>query len=72
MAGGWKLKLEFCFMETTHEPLDLRKWSVIQWKIMDIPARWILIVILFHWALKYADGAKFWGYVRKKDELICV
>jgi hypothetical protein len=25
-------------METTHQPLQLHKWSVVQWKVMDIPA----------------------------------
>jgi hypothetical protein len=38
MAGGWKLKLTFYFMKTTHEPLYLDKWSFVHWKIMGTQA----------------------------------
>jgi hypothetical protein len=41
MAGGWYLKLTFCFMVTTHEPLHLDKRSFVQWKIVDIPTSFI-------------------------------
>jgi hypothetical protein len=34
-------------METTHEPLRLGKWSLVQWKIMDVPTSFIWIIILF-------------------------
>jgi hypothetical protein len=30
MEGGWKLKLIFCFMDTTDEPLQLDKWSLLE------------------------------------------
>jgi hypothetical protein len=30
MADVWKLKFIFCYMETTHEPLHLHKWSLEQ------------------------------------------
>jgi hypothetical protein len=45
MAFGWKLKFTFYFMDSTHEPLHLDKWSLVHWKVMDIPTRFIRIVI---------------------------
>jgi hypothetical protein len=30
MESGLKLKFTFCSMETTHEPLDLDKLSLVQ------------------------------------------
>jgi hypothetical protein len=30
MEGGWKLKFIFSFMETTDEPLQLDKWSLLE------------------------------------------
>jgi hypothetical protein len=41
MEGGWKLKFIFNFMEITHEPVHLEKWSLVQWKIMDMPSKFI-------------------------------
>jgi hypothetical protein len=72
MAGGWKLKFAFCFMETAHEPLHLDKWSLVQWKITDMPTSFIWIVVSFLEAFKYGDGAKFWSYVRTDAEPLCV
>jgi hypothetical protein len=46
-------------METTHEQLHLDKWSSIQWKIMDIPAIFIWIIIFIDRAFQYGEGAKF-------------
>jgi hypothetical protein len=54
-----KVKFMFCFMETTHEPLYLDIWRVVQQKIMDIPMSFIWIINLFDRAFKYGDCAKF-------------
>jgi hypothetical protein len=60
----WKLKLIFYLMETTHEQLHLLldKWSLVQWKIIDIPINCI-------WTIAY--GAKFWGFVGTNAEPLC-
>jgi hypothetical protein len=58
MAAVWMLKLVVCFVETTHEPLHLDKWTLQE--IMAIPTSFIWIVILFDAVFKYGDGAKFW------------
>jgi hypothetical protein len=52
-------------METAHEPLHLPldKWNLVQWKIIHISTSFTVIIIFFDEALKYCDGAKFWGYV---------
>jgi hypothetical protein len=49
IAGGWKLKFTFYFMERTHEPLHLVKWSFVHGKVMDIPTSFIWIFIFFDW-----------------------
>jgi hypothetical protein len=36
--------------------------------IMDIFRSFIVIIIFFHEAFKYGDGAKFWGYVGTNAE----
>jgi hypothetical protein len=41
VEGRWKLELIFSFMEKTHEPLHLSKWSLIS-KVL-----WIYLQILF-------------------------
>jgi hypothetical protein len=63
MAAVWMLKFIVRFVETTHEPLHLDKWTLVQEEIMDIPISFIWIIILFDAVFKYGDGAKFWGYV---------
>jgi hypothetical protein len=63
MAASWMLKFIVCFVEITHEPLHLDKWTWVLWKIMDIPTSFIWIIILFETIFKCDDGAKFWGYV---------
>jgi hypothetical protein len=39
---------------------------------MDIPTRFVLIIILFGQASKYDVYAKFWGYVVANAEPLCV
>jgi hypothetical protein len=56
MAGGWMLKQTYCLMETTHEPLQLDKRNVVQWKIMRIPKSFIWINLFFNRPFKYGDG----------------
>jgi hypothetical protein len=58
-------------MEIAHEPLHLDNWSLLQWKIKDIPTSFIWIIILFNNAFKYGDGATYWYYVRTTAELFC-
>jgi hypothetical protein len=42
ITGGWKLTFSFYFMNRTHEPLHLDKWSfVVYWKIMNITTSFI-------------------------------
>jgi hypothetical protein len=59
MAGGWLLKLKFCFIAATHEPLHLDKRGFIQWKIVDILTSFIWIIISFNRPFGYADGGIF-------------
>jgi hypothetical protein len=56
IVGGWYLKLTVCFMATTHEPLYFDKRRFLQWKIVDIPTSFILILIFFNEPLEYGDG----------------
>jgi hypothetical protein len=57
MADGWKLKLTFRFMQTSHEPLHLQEWRrLVQKKIVGIHKSFISIVILFDVTFKYVDG----------------
>jgi hypothetical protein len=72
MAAVWMLKFIVCSVETTHEPLHLDKWTLVQQEIMDIPISFIWIIILFDAGFKYGDGAKFWGYVVMNAEPLCV
>jgi hypothetical protein len=53
------------FMEATHKPLHLEKWSSVQWNIMNVPTSFIWIIILFDKALEYGDYSKLWGCVGK-------
>jgi hypothetical protein len=69
MAASWMLQFIVCFVETTHEPLHLDKWTFVLQKIMDMPTSLILIIILFEAVFKYDDGAKFWGYVGKLNNV---
>jgi hypothetical protein len=46
-------------METTHELLHLDKWSLLQWKIVDITASFIWIIIFFNGPFEYGDGRIF-------------
>jgi hypothetical protein len=39
---------------------------------MDIATSFILVIILFHEAFNYGDGAKFWGYVGTIPEPLSV
>jgi hypothetical protein len=63
MAGSWKLKFTFYFMERTHEPLLLQsdKLSYVQWKIMHIPTSFIWLIIVFGEAFEYRGGSKLSG-----------
>jgi hypothetical protein len=69
---GWKLQFIFCFMEITHKPLHLEKWSLVQKTIMDTPMSFISIIILCNKVCKYGYGANFWGYVEKNAKPLCV
>jgi hypothetical protein len=44
MAGGWRLKFTFSFMETTQEQFHLDKWSSVQWKLVDMRTKFIWII----------------------------
>jgi hypothetical protein len=59
MAGGWNLKLTICFIVSAHEPLYLGKRSSVQWKIVDIPKRFICIIIFFNGPFECSDGGIF-------------
>jgi hypothetical protein len=72
MAGNWNVKLTFYFIEVAHEPLYLDKLSLVQRKIMDIPTSFIWTIIFVGGAFKYGGGSKFWGYVGKNAEPLCV
>jgi hypothetical protein len=61
----------FSFMETTHEPLHLDEWSVIQSKNVDLSTSFIWIIILFYKVFKYGNGAKSWNHVRSNAEQLC-
>jgi hypothetical protein len=52
--------------------LHLDKWSLVQWKIIDVPISFVLIVIFFDEAVKYGIGAKFWGHVGTNAKPPCV
>jgi hypothetical protein len=57
--GGWlKFKI-FCSVAKTHEPLHLEKQSFVQWKIMDIPTSFILIIIFFNKPFEYSGDGIF-------------
>jgi hypothetical protein len=45
-------------MAITHEQLHLDKRSFVHWKIMDIPTRFILIII-FNGPIENSDGGVF-------------
>jgi hypothetical protein len=45
-------------VETTHEALHLEKMKLGTAKDMDMPASFILIIIVFGEAFKYGGGAK--------------
>jgi hypothetical protein len=47
------------------------KWNLVQQKIINISASFVLIIILFDKAFKYGYGAKFWGYVAENAETLC-
>jgi hypothetical protein len=59
VEGGWKLEFILCFIETTHELLHLDKLGLVQYMIMDIPASFILIIILHDEVLKCGNSVKF-------------
>jgi hypothetical protein len=67
VEAGWKLKFIFCFMETTHELLNL--WQMKFGKIHDHGNTYkcYLNHYLLDEAFKYGDGAKFWGYAATGD-----
>jgi hypothetical protein len=54
-----KIPYIFYFMETTRELMHLQKLSLIQLKIMDIPACFIGIITLFDKALSVAIVRNF-------------
>jgi hypothetical protein len=72
LAGSWMLKFAFCFMERTNEPLHLDKWTLVHWKIMDMPTSFIWIIIFFDGAFECGGISKLWGYVGTNTELLCV
>jgi hypothetical protein len=72
MVGGWKLRYISYFMETTHEAMYSVKWSLVHWNIMYITTSSVLIIMFFDEAFKHGDGAKFWGYVGKNAQPLCV
>jgi hypothetical protein len=46
-------------METAREPLHLEEGSVIKWKIMNIPASFVWIIIFLDGTFEYGDGGIF-------------
>jgi hypothetical protein len=46
-------------MEKTHELLHLDKWSLVQWKIINIRATFIWIIIFFNGRFEYGDHGVF-------------
>jgi hypothetical protein len=42
-------------MDTAHELLHIDKWTVVHRKIMDIPTRFILIIIFMDVAFEYGS-----------------
>jgi hypothetical protein len=46
-------------METTHEALHLDKWSLVQWKIMDTPKRFIWFIIFFDGTFEYSNNKNY-------------
>jgi hypothetical protein len=46
-------------MATTHEPLQVDKRSLVQWKIVGIPASFILLIIFCNGPFEYGDGGIF-------------
>jgi hypothetical protein len=72
MAGGWKLKFTFYVMETTHERLQLNKWSCVLWTITNICKAFISIIIFFDGAFGCSGISKFWVYAWTNAEIHCV
>jgi hypothetical protein len=58
-------------METAHELLHVGKWSLVQWKIMEIPTSFIWIITFFGRDFEYGVGAEFWGYVGT-NAILCI
>jgi hypothetical protein len=60
MAGGWKIKFTFFYADTS-KAVVLRqiKFGRLQFKMMNVLSRFILITVLFDEAFKYGDVAKF-------------
>jgi hypothetical protein len=52
--------------------MNLDKWILEEYEIVDIPISWIRIIILFDAVFKYGYGAKFWGCVGINAEPLCV
>jgi hypothetical protein len=46
-------------METTHVLLHLYKRSLVQWKMVDVPTRFIWIIDFFDGAFEYGGGSTF-------------
>jgi hypothetical protein len=65
-------RLNFKIYILFYEPLHLDRWSLVLWKVADIPRSFIWIIILFYGAPKCGDSAKFWCYVRTNTEPLCV
>jgi hypothetical protein len=52
-------------MDTTHEHLHLNKWRLVLCKIMEIPASFIWIIILFDEHLGMAMARNFEAILRQ-------
>jgi hypothetical protein len=71
--GGWlKVKIYILFYGDNSWTIALQKWSLVQWKITDIPTSFIWIIIFFYRAFEHGDDVKFWGYVGINAEPLCV
>jgi hypothetical protein len=58
-------------MEATYKPLNSDKWSLVHWKIMDMPVSFMRISSFFNRAFEYGGGSKFWGYAGTNVGPLC-
>jgi hypothetical protein len=65
-----KFESRILFYANGKEQLHWNKWCFLLLKVMERPARFMWIVILFEEAFKYGDSVKFSGNVGTKSETL--